>query len=158
MKVMKVFILFSVAVTLGAVGGCTSTGAKAVEISSSGKLVAEGAVQNNVMFSPDQVASGQSIYMRDCASCHSDNLSGGKGPALAGEDFAARWGGKTGRSLYSKIISTMPPQNPGSLSEEQTLQIMGYILSHSALEPADARATSAASLSNIILRFRRDQT
>ena len=65
-------------------------------------------------------ASAQSTddaYSRSCASCHGPELRGGEtGPTLIGSAFQQRWGAQAPEELERFIRRTMPPTNPGSLS------------------------------------------
>ncbi|HEY6923127.1 MAG TPA: c-type cytochrome [Steroidobacteraceae bacterium] len=65
-------------------------------------------------------APAQSIddpYSRSCASCHGPDLRGGEtGPTLVGSAFQQRWGTQAPEELERFIRQTMPPTNPGSLS------------------------------------------
>jgi len=79
-------------------------------------------------FSAAQAATGAAVATERCAVCHGDALVGGEhAPALKGAAFWANWQGKPARALYSRIISTMPLDDPGSLSPEQTIALTAYI-------------------------------
>ena len=49
------------------------------------------------------------------------------GPPLAGEAFHTAWAGRSVRAL-SDSAKTMPPANPGSLSDETYASIIAYVL------------------------------
>ena len=49
------------------------------------------------------------------------------GPPLAGEAFDTLWAGRSVRALYDSA-RTMPPANPGSLSDETYASIVAYML------------------------------
>lgn len=84
-----------------------------------------------------QAKSGKQIYAQKCVSCHLDSLEGGvnESPALRGDTFASQWDGKPLRALYSRILSTMPSNDPGSLSERETLDVLAYILERNGFPP-----------------------
>ena len=70
------------------------------------------------------------MYKENCAACHGDDLAGsGPMPALAGNDFVANW--KTVGDLFEKTHTSMPASAPGSLSEQQTSDIIAFMLSKS---------------------------
>jgi hypothetical protein len=48
-------------------------------------------------------------------------------PPLAGESFRAIWGGRSVRELFD-TAKTMPPANPGSLTDATYTNIVAYIL------------------------------
>jgi S-disulfanyl-L-cysteine oxidoreductase SoxD len=85
---------------------------------------------NEGVYTADQAKKGEALYKEQCAACHGDNLEGsGPMPPLAGKDFLANWTGKTLGDLYEKTQTTMPATAPGTLSPEQTADIVAYILS-----------------------------
>jgi quinoprotein glucose dehydrogenase len=61
--------------------------------------------------------SGDDAYSRNCASCHGPQLRGGEtGPPLIGDAFQQRWSAEAPGELERFTRQTMPPTNPGSLS------------------------------------------
>ena len=85
---------------------------------------------NEGVYTADQAKKGEGLYKEQCAACHGDNLEGsGPMPPLAGKDFLANWGGKTVGDLYEKTQTTMPATAPGTLTPEQTADIVAYLLS-----------------------------
>jgi mono/diheme cytochrome c family protein len=96
-------------------------------------------------FSAEQAARGAGVYAKGCAACHGASLAGGAyGVELAGDGFVRALRGKPIRELYSRIITTMPPSNPGSLSERQVLDIVAHILQVNGF-PAGNRSLSQAN-------------
>jgi PQQ-dependent dehydrogenase (s-GDH family) len=75
-----------------------------------------------------QAAAGKTAFDADCAVCHGNTLRNGTmGPPLAGEAFTAVWAGRSVRDLYDSA-KTMPPANPGSLSDETYASLVAYVL------------------------------
>src|SRR5690349_12237275 len=73
-------------------------------------------------------APGASDYVAHCANCHGDRLQGGvHALPLTGSVFEQNWAGKRARLLYSRIISTMPQNDPGTLTVQQALAITLYV-------------------------------
>lgn len=73
-------------------------------------------------------APGAADYAAHCAGCHGAQLQGGvHALPLTGAVFDQNWAGKRARMLYSRIISTMPQNDPGTLSVEQALSITLYV-------------------------------
>ena len=82
------------------------------------------------VFTAEQAKRGETLYKENCAACHGEDLAGsGPMPALAGNDFVANW--KTVGDLFEKTHSSMPASAPGSLSEQQTSDIIAFMLSKS---------------------------
>ncbi|MGA0607373.1 c-type cytochrome [Phenylobacterium sp. VNQ135] len=131
---MKIGTGMAVAATLATLGAWTAATAGAAPS-------AEGAP-----FSKEQAEAGRQLYETQCVECHAADLSGAKGTPLRGEAFQSKWHGQTIRSLYAKIRATMPPEDPGSLSESETLAITAYLLSHQEKGLSGEPATSAADL------------
>ncbi len=76
-----------------------------------------------------QAEAGQVAYARQCAGCHSADFRGtGDAPAVAGPDFAAKWGPRPVNELFTYLVQTMPPTNPGSLGDAGTLEVTAYLL------------------------------
>lgn len=82
------------------------------------------------VYTPAQSQRGNPVYQKACASCHGDDLEGnGQAPALVGDDFLANWQGQSLGDLFDKIQTTMPADNPGSLTLPQSADILAFILS-----------------------------
>jgi mono/diheme cytochrome c family protein len=82
------------------------------------------------VYTAGQAKRGESMYKEQCAACHGDDLGGsGPMPPLSGSDFLKSWQGKTVGDLFEKTHSSMPASAPGTLSEQQTADILAYILS-----------------------------
>jgi mono/diheme cytochrome c family protein len=81
------------------------------------------------VFTKAQADTGKGVYSAKCASCHGSSLEGGDvPPALAGGTFMANWGTQSVDDLFARIRTGMPPGQEGSLSRDQTAQIVAYIL------------------------------
>jgi mono/diheme cytochrome c family protein len=82
------------------------------------------------VYTAEQATRGKMLYTENCAACHGDDLAGsGPMPPLAGNDFLASWKDKTVGDLFEKTHSSMPASAPGTLSEQQTSDILSYMLS-----------------------------
>jgi quinoprotein glucose dehydrogenase len=90
-------------------------------------------------FSPAQAQQGQSVFESKCAACHGAKLEGGAhAPALTGQAFWTQWDQQTARALYGRIISTMPPDAPGTLPEKDAINVLSYILQSNGLPQGTA--------------------
>ncbi len=79
-------------------------------------------------YTAEQAARGAQDFAANCAGCHGADLSGGAGPALAGQGFLERWGQRTLADLDTFEHSQMPLNAPGSLSAQQYADITSFIL------------------------------
>jgi mono/diheme cytochrome c family protein len=102
----------------------------------------------------DAVQSGKVLYQAKCARCHGTELEGSQhAPPLRGDLFRLHWDRKTARNVYSRIISTMPQDDPGSLSEPDALRIAVYCLMVNGAQLSHQSIQSAAALNGIKLEL-----
>ncbi len=100
-------------------------------------------------FNPAQAEHGKTVFEGKCASCHGSKLEGGAhAPALTGSSFWAQWDGQTTRSLYGRVISTMPPDAPGTLMDTDAIDVVSYILEANGLPAGGAAIERANQLNN----------
>ena len=66
-------------------------------------------------------------YAERCASCHGPTLGGAQGPPLIGDEFVRMWSGPLSE-LVSKIQNTMPANDPGKLTGQQSADVVAYML------------------------------
>jgi quinoprotein glucose dehydrogenase len=102
------------------------------------------------IYSTAQAMRGQSVYGAKCSACHGVDLSGGDhAPPLKGARFWREWDQETVRTLYSRIISTMPPSDPGSLESKDVIDIVTYLLQSNGL-PAGEKSIEDPNQLNVI--------
>lgn len=107
---------------------------------SSGSTVRDG------VYSAEQAKRGRTTYDTKCASCHD---GGTMGPELWGEAFLANWDGKDLNAFFARIQSTMPEDAPGSLSENQALDVIAYVVQTNGFPAGEKALQTASALSNI---------
>jgi cytochrome c len=82
------------------------------------------------VYTTQQAAQGEVLYQSKCTTCHNTDLSGdGMAPALAGAGFAAHWAGQPMADLFDTIHTTMPSDQPGSLTAQQAADLLAFFLS-----------------------------
>jgi mono/diheme cytochrome c family protein len=79
-------------------------------------------------YTEEQGTRGEAASTKSCAVCHGEQLKGDLAPPLQGDDFLKGWSDKTAGALFDKIITTMPATEPGTLSEQQSADLVAYIL------------------------------
>ncbi len=114
------------------------------------------------VYTEAQAARGRQVYSGACALCHGRRLNGAPDdpdmvstPPLARARFLRVWAGRSLAALLAYTRLTMPEDNPASLSDEEYVDVVAYLLSMSRTPageselPADSR-----DLANIIIRQR----
>jgi mono/diheme cytochrome c family protein len=83
-----------------------------------------------VSFTADQVASGEEIYDRRCQDCHGSTLDNGEfgGAPLNGSFFQQHWGNGSVAALVAFAKAKMPPDRPGSLTDENYADLAAFLL------------------------------
>jgi len=82
------------------------------------------------VYTEEQAKRGETVYGKECASCHGEALTGGESaPPLTGGAFQANWNGLTLGDLFDRIRKTMPQTKPGSLTRQQDADVLAFMLS-----------------------------
>lgn len=93
---------------------------------------AEPSVLSGV-YNEEQALRGRALYYAQCLQCHGETMAGvDKAPPLAGPQFESTWNGAPLAALVARIL-TMPPEKPGTLSREESVDILTYILWYNGL-------------------------
>jgi len=81
------------------------------------------------VYTEDQAKRGEAFYGKECASCHGGELTGGESaPPLSGDSFFGNWNGLTLGDLFERMRVSMPQNAPGSLSRQENVDILAFIL------------------------------
>src|SRR5262249_16485636 len=96
------------------------------------------------VYSAAQSARGQQVYQTQCAGCHGNMMEGTTGPPLAGDSFLSNWSARSLANLVDKIQKTMPFDQPGSLSRQQSIALGAYILQAGKFPSGSAELTDSA--------------
>jgi mono/diheme cytochrome c family protein len=70
---------------------------------------------------------GKQVFASHCAKCHGDQGQGVTAPANIGPN-ATLQKYKTAKGLYDYVSTLMPNDAPGSLSQQEYLQVVSYLL------------------------------
>ena len=102
------------------------------------------------VYTAEQAQRGEALYTELCAVCHAESLGGGLGPPLSGDTFVGAWSRLPLSELVSKIHNTMPENDPGRLTRQETATVVSYMLQVNGF-PAGAAGLGAdeAELSQI---------
>ncbi len=85
---------------------------------------------NTGLYTAAQAATGAKAYAANCARCHGADLEGVSGPALKGADLSAPGaeGKLTVSDIFKYMTNLMPAGNPGSLTHDQYVDVMAFLL------------------------------
>ena len=110
---------------------------------------AAGAAQTPAagVYTAAQAQSGRAIYERECAVCHQANLQGSfEAPQLAGESFLRFWADLSPGDLFVRVSGSMPPGEEGSLTDEEYVDVVAYLLEANGAPAGGAVLTAAADV------------
>lgn len=95
------------------------------------------------IYTSDQAARGEAVYLEDCAECHREDLTGqDMSPSLIGIGFTFKWEGKNLQELYASMRYGMPQNAPGSLSNGQYAALTAYLLASNGFPAGESELTS----------------
>lgn len=91
------------------------------------------------VYTIEQANRGKTVYDEKCASCHGTmaTVTPEMAALLNDSGFQNLWRDRSLARLFSRIRETMPQDEPGTLSPEQTADIIAYILSANQLPAGD---------------------
>jgi PQQ-dependent dehydrogenase (s-GDH family) len=96
----------------------------------------------NGAYTEEQAIRGRALYYEHCLQCHDETMAGvDKAPPLAGPQFSSTWNGAPLAALVARIL-TMPPEKPGVLLPEESVDILAYILWYNGLPLGDVPLAS----------------
>ena len=95
------------------------------------------------VYTSAQAQSGEPLYAIHCATCHETDYF---------RDVFRAWQGETMGMLFDVMAGTMPQSNPGSLYDQQYLDILAYVLQENDFPAGeDALATRGGALHDIVI-------
>jgi mono/diheme cytochrome c family protein len=68
-----------------------------------------------------QATQGRDLFAMACQSCHTPNVH-------AGPPFRSKWFGRSLGDLFEYLQESMPKADPGSLSDEEYLLAIAYLM------------------------------
>ena len=88
------------------------------------------------VYNKEQAKRGEAAFVVACSNCHGRTLEGADmTPALTGGGFMANWDGLTLGDLFDRIRTSMPADRPGSLSRQDNVDVIAYILQFNQFPP-----------------------
>ena len=115
------------------------------------------------VFTEAQAGRGRQVYAGACGLCHGRRLNGAPDdpdmrstPPLARARFLREWDGRSLATLLAYTRLTMPEDNPGSLTEQEYVDVIAYMLSVGGMPVAEAELPpDLRRLAHIAVRPRR---
>lgn len=83
---------------------------------------------NDGVYTEAQAEVGEQLYAQHCLLCHDKKYFR---PVLK------RWEGQSLSILFTVMSTSMPENNPGFLSQKESVDILAYVLSLSRYAPGD---------------------
>ena len=81
------------------------------------------------VYTEAQASRGAATASQRCSGCHGSDLTGGEaGPALVGLEFLGNWNQQPLSDFFDRIHATMPADAPGSLSLQDTSDVIARVL------------------------------
>ena len=124
-------------------GGMTTADATAVPDA----LDADGDLASvwDGVFTEAQADRGRAAYPGACGLCHGRRLNGAPDdpdmqstPPLARARFLRNWDRRSLATLFEYTRATMPEDNPGSLTDEEYVDVIAYMLSVGGMPAGEA--------------------
>ena len=102
------------------------------------------------VFTETQATRGQAVYQGACGLCHGRRLNGAPDdpdmpstPPLARARFIREWNGRSLASLFEYIRATMPADNPRSLTDQEYVDVIAYMLTVGGMPAGDDELLAA---------------
>ncbi len=73
------------------------------------------------IFTAAQAERGEEQFVQDCAECHASS-------EFKGRQFMFSWGRRSVGDFYRHVVDFMPEDAPGSLTPQQYVDVVAYIL------------------------------
>lgn len=110
------------------------------------------------VYTTAQSKRGEEVSSSACAQCHGSRLNGAgqpdqpPSPAIARAPFLRKWAGKPVAELFVYVRTDMPPDAPGTLSEQQTVDVIAHMFAVSTIPAGDKELPAdPKALENIMI-------
>ena len=132
---------------------------QALQIASVLTLVAVGGMaarapssRRDGIYTDTQAEQGRAVYDDLCVLCHGPMraIVPEVAALLADHTFRNRWQGRSLGELFELIRDTMPQDDPGTLSPEQTADLVAYILNGNRQPAGDVTLTADVAQLSLI--------
>ena len=112
------------------------------------------------VFTEAQATRGQAVYPGACGLCHGRRLNGAADdpdmrstPPLARARFLRVWEGRSLAALFQYTRVTMPEDNPNSLTDQEYVDVIAYMLAVGGMPTGDDELQpDPQSLARVVIR------
>ena len=110
------------------------------------------------VYTAAQGKRGEEVHADLCAMCHGPRLNGAgqsempPSPAIAGGTFLRKWTGRNVAALFVIVRHTMPPDAPGTVTDQQSIDAIAHMFAVSGM-PAGGKELlpDPNALENIVI-------
>ena len=113
------------------------------------------------VYTAAQNQRGEALHADVCAMCHGPRLNGAgqsempPSPAIAGATFLRKWAGGNVAALFVMVRQTMPPDSPGTLTDQQSVDAIAHMFAVSGMPAGDRELPlDPGALANIRIEMR----
>ena len=101
---------------------------------------------------------GEELHAAVCVMCHGPRLNGAgqpempPSPAIARASFLQKWAGQNVAALFIYVRHTMPPDAPGTLTDQQCIDAIAHMFAVSGMPAGDKELPpDPNALANIVI-------
>ncbi|MEE2636719.1 MAG: cytochrome c [Acidobacteriota bacterium] len=93
-------------------------------------MAAQGPALRDGIYTTEQADRGAALYEEQCVACHGElrAFTPEMAALLADHTFRNRWKDRPLGELFTLVIEEMPQDAPGTLSPENTADLLAYML------------------------------
>jgi cytochrome c len=110
------------------------------------------------VYTAAQNKRGEELHAAVCVMCHGPRLNGAgqpempPSPAIARASFLQKWAGRNVAALFIYVRHTMPPDAPGTLTDQQCIDAIAHMFAVSGMPAGDKELPpDPNALANIVI-------
>jgi len=110
------------------------------------------------VYTAAQNKRGEELHAAVCVMCHGPRLNGAgqpempPSPAIARASFLQKWAGRNVAALFIYVRHTMPPDAPGTLTDQQCIDAIAHMFAVSGMPAGDKELPlDPSALANIVI-------
>jgi len=110
------------------------------------------------VYTAAQGKRGEELHASVCVMCHGQRLNGAAqpemppSPAIARASFLQKWAGRNVAALFVYVRHTMPPDAPGTLTDQQSIDAIAHMFAVSGMPAGDKELPiDPGALANIVI-------